>query len=238
MVDGYSAQQLRDAEAPHLAAGEPLMARAAAGLAREIRAVLSDAVGVPTGRVLLIVGSGNNGGDALFAGAALAAGGCDVRIIEVGSHTHEAGRTAATAAGARTVDVTVGTGDLRIDAVATQEIAAKVDVIVDGILGTGTSSNPALRGPAREVVSAILPALRTSDAPRVVAVDIPSGIGPDDGSVPDETVLPADVTVTFGAYKAGLLLPPARDLAGDVRLIDIGLGPDLARFKPIVTSAG
>jgi hypothetical protein len=47
-------------------------------------------------------------------------------------------------------------------------------------------------------------------------------------------VLPALITVTFGAVKAGLLLPPGRDLAGTVRLVDIGLGPRLADVEPLV----
>ena len=49
-------------------------------------------------------------------------------------------------------------------------------------------------------------------------------------------MLPADVTVTFGAVKAGLLLPPGRELAGAVRLVDIGLGPALARVRPLVAA--
>jgi NAD(P)H-hydrate repair Nnr-like enzyme with NAD(P)H-hydrate epimerase domain len=57
-------------------------------------------------------------------------------------------------------------------------------------------------------------------------VDLPSGIGPDDGSV-HEPVLPAAVTVTFGAMKTGLLLEPARSVAGRVVLVDLGLGPFL-----------
>jgi NAD(P)H-hydrate repair Nnr-like enzyme with NAD(P)H-hydrate epimerase domain len=68
----------------------------------------------------------------------------------------------------------------------------------------------------------------------VVAVDLPSGIGPSDGRVPDPAVLPADVTVTFGALKAGLLLEPARSLAGRVILIDIGLGPELEGVEPVL----
>ena len=69
----------------------------------------------------------------------------------------------------------------------------------------------------------------------MVAVDLPSGIHPDDGSVPDPTVLPATVTVTFGAVKAGLLLEPAAGYAGRVELVDLGLGPDLATMTPLVT---
>lgn len=68
---------------------------------------------------------------------------------------------------------------------------------------------------------------------RVVSVDIPSGVDPDDGSVPG-AVLPADVTVTFGALKAGLLVSPGRELAGNVRLLDIGLDFDFAGVDPLV----
>jgi hydroxyethylthiazole kinase-like uncharacterized protein yjeF len=219
---GYTAQQIRDAEAPHLAAGEPLMARAAAALAAVIRDVL-DARGVASGRVLLLVGSGNNGGDALFAGAELAGGGCRVTVAELGSRTHEAGLAAALDAGSRTVSAS--------DIVAT---AGDTDVIVDGILGTGAVESPALRGVARDIVAELLPLLGRPDSPAVVAVDIPSGIHPDDGSVPDPAVLPADVTVTFGGYKAGLLQGPGARFAGDVRLAAIGIEDDLAAVEPAV----
>ena len=119
-------------------------------------------------------------------------------------------------------------------------LAEEAGVLVDGILGTGTSTNPALRGGARDVVEAILPVLAAARHPVVVAVDIPSGINPNDGSVPSSSasgtsaVLPADITVTFGGYKAGLLIPPASALAGRVVLIDIGLGPELAKLEPVI----
>lgn len=217
MIRGYSAQQMRDAEAPHLAAGEPLMQRAAAGLADEVRHALP----VGGGRVLLLVGTGNNGADALYAGAELAAGGADVAIVTTGPRVHEDGLASALAAGAHVAPL----GE-------TASLAAGADVVVDGILGTGTSANPALRGDARTVVEAVR---GVTPRPFVVAVDIPSGINPDDGSVPDPLVLAADVTVTFGGHKAGLLLPPAAGLAGRVRVIDIGLGPDLDALQPTVT---
>lgn len=215
MIPAYSARQIRDAEAPHLAAGEPLMARAAAGLADEIRRQLRGR----RGRVLLLVGSGNNGGDALYAGAELAAEGTAVSIIRTSTRVHEAGLVAALAAGA-----TVESPDRA-------EIAAsEADVVVDGILGTGTGG-AALRGDARSIVEAVMPAL---DNTIVVAVDIPSGIDPDDGSVPDPVVLAADVTVTFGGYKAGLLIAPGSIVAGRVRLVDIGLTADLEQLEPLI----
>lgn len=110
-------------------------------------------------------------------------------------------------------------------------LAAGADVIVDGILGTGTSADPALRGAARDLVAAILALGRHGT---VVAVDLPSGIHPDDGSVPDPVVLAAELTVTFGGCKAGLLREPGRSRAGEVRLVDIGIGAELAAMTPLV----
>lgn len=222
MIKGYTAEQIRAAEAPHLAAGEPLMARAAAGLAVMIEGLLpsSDA------RVLLLVGSGDNGGDALFAGASLAADGVDVSIIATGDRMHQAGLAAALAAGAH-----------QEPADAAPRRAADAHVVVDGIVGTGASANPALRGAARQIVGALVPVVtREPGHPHVVAVDIPSGINPDDGSVPDPAVLPADLTVTFGGYKAGLLVSPARGLAGRVELIDVGIEDELAKLEPALVA--
>jgi hydroxyethylthiazole kinase-like uncharacterized protein yjeF len=219
MRHGYTTQQVRDAEATHLAAGEPLMARAALGLAAAVRDLLTGRT-----RVLVLVGSGNNGGDALFAGAHLAASGCDVRIIQVGSRVHETGLAAAVAAGAQVSP-----------AQDAAELAAASGVIVDGILGTGATASPALRGRGRDTVAAILPVLEHAGRPTVVAVDIPSGIHPDDGTVPDPVVLPADVTVTVGACKVGLLRGPAVALCGQVRVVPIGIEDDLARLTPAIT---
>ena len=67
--------------------------------------------------------------------------------------------------------------------------------------------------------------------PRVIAVDIPSGLHPDTG-VADDAVLAASVTVTFGAVKAGLVTGRGPELAGDIVLVDIGLGPALESVEP------
>lgn len=226
MVAGYSAAQVRAAEAPHLAAGEPLMRRAAAALASWIRRML-DETRAPRGPVVLLVGAGDNGGDALFAGAELAAEGVEVIGVATADRMHPGGRAAALGAGVRFVEL----GD-RDAAAAAFESAA---LVVDGILGTGTSSAPALRGPARELVALAIPVVARHATP-VVAVDLPSGIHPDDGTVPDPTVLPATLTVTFGAVKAGLLRRPAADVAGRVELVDLGLGDELAGMTPLIVT--
>ena len=242
-IHGYTADQVRAAEAPGLERGEPLMQRAAAGLAAELRTVLPEDGGI----VLILAGSGNNGADAMYAGAELAggaAGGGDelddpeapgtggpdggavsVAIVPTGDRLHPEALAAALEAGARL-----------FDAGEAAALASAADVVVDGVLGTGTSSGgSALRGTARDIVAAVLPALMENERAYVVAVDIPSGVDPDDGSVPDPLVLPADITVTFGARKAGLLIAPGADLAGDIRLIDIGLGAEYAAMPAAVT---
>ena len=231
MVDGWSAEQVRAAEAPHLEAGEPLMQRASDGLAEAVQGLLR-ASGRWPAPVVLLVGSGSNGGDALFAGAALAADGCAVTVVPTGSRVHEAGLAAALAAGAVADDVEAWSS---VDGARRRLAETGAAVLLDGLVGTGTSAEPALRGRARTVVESLLPSLGEPGAPAVVAVDVPSGIGPDDGSVPDPAVLPAALTVTFGGRKAGLLLEPAASLAGEVVLVDIGLLPDLARMTPLVT---
>ncbi|MCL2514730.1 MAG: NAD(P)H-hydrate epimerase [Microbacteriaceae bacterium] len=262
---GYSAQQIRDAEAPHLAAGEPLMARAAAALADRCERVLMDSgVALAHARVVVLVGGGNNGGDALFAAAKLAGDGMSVELVRTAERVHAAGLDTALAAGAVIVDASPAK-------VAASARAA--DLVIDGILGTGTSPDPRLRGAGRDIVAALVaaspPAVEGAEAegtpaegaeadtaarpttgsldlrlgaprrrpvwPKVVAVDIPSGIHPDTGAVPEpEAVLRADVTVTCGGCKAGLLLAPARGFAGDIRVIDIGLAADLEKLTPLV----
>lgn len=207
-MKGYSVQQVRDAEAPLLAAGEPLMQRAAAALATELRRP-----GIH--RVLLLVGTGDNGGDALYAGAQLAEDGLDVAIIAAGERMHEAALAAALEAGAHVEP-----------AHRAAELVDASDVVVDGLVGIGASGP--LRGGALDLVIAAA-GTRTP----VVAVDIPSGIDPDTGALPGP-VLPARLTVTFGACKAGLLIEPARSVAGRVVVVDLGL--DLSGVTPVVES--
>jgi hydroxyethylthiazole kinase-like uncharacterized protein yjeF len=224
VVAGYSAEQVRAAEAPHLAAGEPLMRRAATALAGVVRSELQE-VDAPRGPVLVLAGSGDNGGDALFAAAELARDGVQVRVVPTGSRTHAEATGAARAAGVAFLDAD--------DEAVFADAAMQAELVVDGILGTGTSADPALRGRSRELV-ATLRAILTHTNARVVAVDLPSGIHPDTGAVPDPTVLRAAVTVTFGAVKAGLLLDPAAGYAGRLHLVDLGLSAELATMTPLV----
>ncbi|MCU1407801.1 MAG: NAD(P)H-hydrate epimerase [Glaciihabitans sp.] len=237
MINGYTVEQILASEAPHRATGEPLMRRAAAGLAAEVRRLINEHVdGVDNNgaTILVLAGSGDNGGDALFAGAELASDDVQIAVVPTGSRLHPEALAAAVAAGARVLhldpkdDTDVGT---------LTRLAQTSDMVLDAIVGTGTSAQPALRGMARDIVEVLRPVLHSPDGPIVVAVDIPSGIGPDDGSVPNVAVLRADVTVTFGGCKTGLLRGAGRLMAGRVVVVDIGTGEDLAAMTPVVTGA-
>jgi len=212
-----AAEQALMAKLPHGA----LMQRAAAGLAATCASVLDRVYGA---RVVVLAGGGDNGGDALYAGARLAARGAQVTAIAVGPRLHEAAAAELIARGGRVVAATgddVTTGDVGIGAGARSAIAA-ADLIVDGLTGIG--GHGGLREPAATLAWLTDSARR--DGTLVIAVDLPSGIDADTGEVTG-AVIRADLTVTFGTLKPGLLVDPGAERAGPTELIDIGLGPYL-----------
>ncbi|MDF2666086.1 MAG: hypothetical protein K0R81_1936 [Microbacterium sp.] len=217
-VAAYTADAVRAAEAPLLAEGRPLMRAAARALA-DVAAAEAHAT---PGPALVLAGAGDNGGDALFAAAELVSSASRVDVVLVRDRVHREALDAAVAAGARVVSVSeasAGAGDYTL--------------VLDGILGIGRLADRRLRGSARALVERLL---ALPHRPRVIAVDVPSGLDPDDGTA-DAVILPADVTVTFGALKAGLVRGRGPDLAGRVHLVDLGLEPYLRRAHPAVTAA-
>jgi hydroxyethylthiazole kinase-like uncharacterized protein yjeF len=196
-----------------------LMQRAAAGLARRCTLLLQDSGSVYGARVLLLVGSGDNGGDTLYAGAALAARGAGVLALLLRpDRVHLAGLAALRRAGGRTVT----------------ELPPRADLVLDGIVGIGASGG--LRPGAAAIVAGLRD-LRARDGgrPLVVAVDVPSGVTVDTGDVPGDAVT-ADVTVTFGCLKPAHVVGPAAVRAGQIELVDIGLGATL-RGTPAIRVA-
>ncbi|MFD8230702.1 NAD(P)H-hydrate dehydratase [Streptomyces sp. NPDC059696] len=204
MRTAYSVETVRNAER-ELMARLPegaLMQRAAAGLA----AACADLLGRVYGsRVVLLVGSGDNGGDALYAGARLARRGAGVTAVLLApDRAHAAGLAALRRAGGWVAGAGQGV-----------PLVEGADLVVDGIVGIGGKGG--LRPDAVPLAAA---AERSRGA--VVAVDLPSGVDADTGEVHGDAVR-ADLTVTFGTHKPGLLIDPAREHAGSVRLVDIGL---------------
>jgi hydroxyethylthiazole kinase-like uncharacterized protein yjeF len=174
-----------------------------------------------------LVGPGNNGGDTLVALAYLAAEGWQARAYCVKRITHndelierlirEGGELVSAEA------------DDDFDGLATYLESA--DVLLDGLLGTGITL------PLKQEISSVLEAandlLEFQDQPAfVVAVDCPSGVDCDTGEAAPECI-PADLTVTMAAVKQGLLKLPAFEYVGELKVVNIGLPPDMAALTDL-----
>ncbi|WP_227998603.1 NAD(P)H-hydrate dehydratase [Nocardia australiensis] len=205
----FTADEVRAAEAElftRVPDGVP-MQRAAYGLATIVARELRARTGGIAGRsVTLLVGSGDNGGDTLWAGSMLRRRGVTVTAVLLNpERAHAAGLAALRNSGGR-VRSEIGDPDL----------------VVDGIVGI--SGRGALRPNAAELVA-------TVDVP-IIAADLPSGVDPDTGAV-DGPAVRADVTVAFGAYKPVHVL--AAPHCGRIELVPIGLRllePNLAALEP------
>jgi hydroxyethylthiazole kinase-like uncharacterized protein yjeF len=187
---------------------DALMQRAAAAVASSASSLLLSSSGGRYGRhVMIMVGAGNNGGDALFAGVRLARRGTRVTAIRCLGSPHPAGLAALLAAGGRLID---------LDDHVTSPMA--YDLVIDGILGIG--GRPGLP----DAVTRLVQATEAQGIP-TIAVDLPSGVAADTGAVPGAAVR-ATRTVTFGELKPCHLLQPALSRCGAIAVVDIGLGAD------------
>ncbi len=207
-MKAYSVEQVRRVEAAAMTTlpDGALMRRAAYGLAGVVAEELGRRRGRGYGaRLLILVGPGNNGGDALFAGAFLAERGVAVTAVSLLGRPHAAGLAALEAAGGRLAErSTLGALD-------------RFDLAVDGVLGIG--GRPGLPDGVADLSRRLAQA-----GVHLVAVDLPSGVAADTGAVP-ETAVTAALTVTFGVAKPAHLLAPGRQRCGRLVVIDIGLDP-------------
>jgi ADP-dependent NAD(P)H-hydrate dehydratase / NAD(P)H-hydrate epimerase len=186
---------------------DALMQRAAAAVAASASELLRSRTGGRYGRhVMIMVGAGNNGGDALFAGVRLARRGVRVTAVRCLGNPHPAGLAALVAAGGQLVEV--------------DDVIKQLDfhLVIDGILGIG--GRPGLPDAVDQLVQLV-----AERAIPIVAVDLPSGVAADTGAVPGAAVR-ATRTVTFGELKPCHLLQPALRHCGVITVVDIGLGTD------------
>ncbi len=207
MIAAYRVDQIRAAERVALQGDrdDAMMRRAAWEVAAAVLDRLPSAVGRSA---VLLVGPGNNGGDALFAGAVLGRRGVQVTAVVLdGQRSHPGGLAALARAGGRVISAA--------DALV-PTVVASADVLIDGLLGLGG------RPPLRPAVAALLEKAGVATCLKV-AVDLPSGIDPDTGRF-DGVAFDADVTVTFGGMKAGLLIADSH--VGQVVVADLGFRPE------------
>ena len=193
-------------------------------------------------RILVLVGPGNNGGDGLVAARHLHDAGAQVQLY-IGKRRLE-GDDHYALTQERGIATTRAEDDPNLESL--RKLLREADVIMDALLGTGVSRP--IEGPLKNVLeiakeevgkrreekgkeplvspsSPSSPSLTTS--PLVVAVDVPSGLNCDSGTV-DPVTIPADLTVTFGFPKVGQFLFPGADYLGELLVADINIAPSLA----------
>lgn len=213
VIPVVTAEQAAERDRATIASGVPsraLMQRAGAASAGEIVRRFPD--GVQRG-VAIYAGAGNNGGDAWVVARALHGAGLPVRVFEVEPpRTEDARAERALALAGAAFDVPrSGEG-----------------VVVDGVLGTGARGAP--RGAVADAVARMTRA--RADGARIAALDVPTGLDADTGGTDS---LIADLTLTFGAPKRGMLA--ARDRCGTIVVLDIGLGPSGANVPALAEEA-
>ena len=166
----------------------------------------------PQRKVVALVGSGNNGGDALVALRVLAERGWETSAFVIKKRKGEKVlEKALMNAGGKIFKLE--NGNLR----GLRSATKKADVLLDGILGTG------IKMPLKDDISVVLKRIKKIDTfPKVVAIDCPSGVDCDTGEAANDT-LKADLTVCMGAIKKGLLKFPAYELSGELIVVDIGI---------------
>jgi len=180
-------------------AGLDLMERAGTGLAE----LVSERV--PDGRIVVVCGSGNNGGDGYVAARVLRERGREVRVLALTPPEQLRGDARTNAQRLR--------GE-RPQPFAPEALTG-TSAIVDAILGTGFGGEP--REPAAGAITTI-----NAAGPVVIACDIPSGVNGSTGEIAGAAVRAAG-TATFHAAKPGLWIAPGKQHSGEVRVVDIGI---------------
>ena len=203
---------------------DQMMENAGQGLADVVLDLFMDEI---EPEVVGLVGPGNNGGDTLIALTALVEAGWKASAYLV-KRKKDALVKAFTDAGGELIPTPKDDAFFRLSS-----SIENADVLLDGILGTGTKLP--LKQDLADLLAEVNDLLDGMDeSPLVIAVDCPSGVDCDSGEAAEETI-PADVTVTMAAVKQGLLKLPAFEYVGDLQVVDIGLPDDLASLKAIHT---
>ena len=211
-------KQMAELDKKTIAAGTPsdeLMERAGEAAAKEILKKKSK------GKILVLSGTGNNGGDGQVIARLLKQDGKDVTLMfpptekECRDHFTEDSKRNFD----RLKDVPIiYVGDAGLES-AKKEIS-EASVIVDSLLGTGYDTDRPLREPLPELIDAV------NESPAyVVAVDIPSGLNGTNGQV-GQAAVRADKTVIIQAPKTGEMLGDGPDCTGKPVIVDIGIDTD------------
>ena len=199
---------------------DQMMENAGRGLAEIVLGLFPDEEKV---KVFGLVGPGNNGGDTLIALAQLAEAGWSSHAYLIKRKKDALVKRLLEAGG----EVSSASDDEGFENL--EAGLSEADILLDGVLGTGVKL-PLKNGIGDILAETISILADLDESPLVVAVDCPSGVDCDTGETADETI-PADITVTVAAVKQGLLIFPAFENIGELKVVDIGLPHDLASLK-------
>ena len=182
-----------------------------------------DLVGAAGVRVMVLVGPGNNGADGLVAARHLRRWGAEVTCFVVaGRPDTDPKMDLALEYGVRVIDA--------IGAEPFERMLSRSALVIDALLGTG-SSRP-LGGQVQEAMFGLANVRSAQEHPRLLALDLPTGLNADTGEV-DFSAVPCDVTFALAYPKVGLLNFPGAEHAGELRVLDIGVPPGLKEESEI-----
>jgi NAD(P)H-hydrate epimerase len=173
-------------------------------------------------RIVVLAGPGNNGGDGLVAARHLREWGAEVSVYLL-TPRDKKDAVFAPLLKAKTA-VATAEEDAKDGYKRLEELLAGADLVIDALLGTGRGRP--IEGALAEVLDRLRAARGRPLAPRLLAVDLPSGLDADTGAA-DPHCVPADATVALGWSKVGLHVMPGSQLAGRVETVDIGIPKEL-----------
>lgn len=221
-----TAAEMRELEQAAIAAGNSerqLMEEAGLAVAQEAWMMLGT---LDARRILVLAGPGNNGGDGLVAARHLADWGAEVAVVaplgrEPDEHSQELEQRQVTVENAQSEEGLAYTGQL----------LQGCEMVIDALLGIGQTRAVDSDSPLGQTLRMLGEARRIQPAPKLIAVDIPTGINADSGAA-DPLAVPPDITVTFGLPKVGMYQADT-ELVGRVQVIDIGIPRDAMENVPL-----
>lgn len=171
------------------------------------------------GTVVILAGTGNNGADGLVAMRHLREIGVPVRLHIVGDVAKGTELFALQLNALKAMEIPFTTSET-IGSDSDSSLLVGTTILVDALVGTGLQGE--LRQPMANLLETVAAYVTAYPATKIIAVDTPSGVNGDTGSVASAT-LKADVTITFGAPKQGFYLYPAKSYMGEVRVAKLGI---------------
>jgi NAD(P)H-hydrate epimerase len=193
--------------------GVVLMENAGRGTAEFIYGALVDP---PASRVMILCGPGNNGGDGFVVARHLHNAGVPVDVVLAAAPEKSAGDASTNLKILERMDLEFIRAFEAAGLEIARQAAGQAAVIVDALLGTGSTGAP------RAVMATLIELANTAPRARRIAIDIPSGLDAERGEI-HEPCFRADATVTMVAPKVGFLTPAGRQVVGRVVVVDIGL---------------